>query len=120
MADDATGDEYGDESERILLVQRLKPDRVDEYVEAHDEVPERVVELMDENGVERYDLYLYDDLSISHIVADDFDAFEAAYGDDLEAEQWEERVAAFKRSGVDPDTGEMPDAERIWSFEADD
>jgi L-rhamnose mutarotase len=120
MADGATGGESGSGTERILLVQRLKPDRVDEYVEAHDDVPDRVVELMEDNGIQRYDLYLYDDLAISHVEADDFDAFQAAYGDDPEAEEWEERVTAFKRSGVDPETGEMPDAERIWSFEAGD
>lgn len=108
-----------DHLDRVLLVQDLKPDRVDDYVEAHEDVPDPVVDLMAEHGIRRYDLYLHDGMSISHIVAEDFDAFVEAYGDSPEAEEWEERVSAFKRSGVDPETGAMPLADRIWTFDAE-
>jgi L-rhamnose mutarotase len=111
----ATGDTA--DLEHILLVQELDSDSVEEYVAAHDDVPDRVVELMRTHGVERYELFVYDDLAISYVVAEDFAAFEEAYGDDERAMEWEQRVSAFKDSGVDPETGEMPDADRIWTLE---
>jgi L-rhamnose mutarotase len=102
--------------DRVVLVQSLEPDRVEEYVAAHDDVPDPVVDVMAENGIERYELFVYDTLAISYVVATDFEAFTEAYGADPEVEAWEKHVESFKRSGVDPETGEMPAAERIWTF----
>lgn len=107
----------GTDLERVVLLQRLKPDAVDDYVEAHDDVPDSVVEAMREGGVEEYDLYVYDDVAVSVMDVRDLAEFEAVYGSDPDNEAWEERVGEFKRSGVDPDEMEMPVMERIWSLD---
>ena len=102
--------------ERVVVVQRLKADAVDEYVEAHDDVPDSVVEAMTEGGVEEYELYVHDDVAVGIMDVRDLDEFEAVYGRDPDNQAWEDRVGEFKRSGVDPDEMEMPVAERIWAL----
>jgi len=109
-----------DDRDRVLLVQELDPEHVDAYVEAHEAVPSAVIEAMERGGVERFDLFLHDNLSIGYIVAEDFEAFQETYAEDPECLEWEDRVAAFKQSGVDPDSGEMPLGDRIWSFEREE
>jgi L-rhamnose mutarotase len=106
----------GDDLERVVMLQRLKSDRVDDYVEAHDDVPDSVVAAMDEADVEEYELYVYDDLAVGIMDVPDLERFEAVYGSDPDNEAWEERVGEFKRSGVDPDDMEMPVMEKIWAF----
>jgi L-rhamnose mutarotase len=111
MQKDGSGD-----LERIVVVQRLKPDAVDEYVTAHDDVPDSVVESMRDGGVEEYELYIYEDIAVSIMEVADFEEFEDVYASYPDNQAWEERVGAFKRSGVDPDDMEMPVMERIWSL----
>lgn len=107
--------------ERVVLLQRLKPDAVDEYVAAHDDVPDSVVEAMQKGGVEGYELYVHDDIAVSVMDVRDLEEFEAVYESDPDNREWEERVGEFKRSGVDADDMEMPVMERIWSLrEAED
>jgi L-rhamnose mutarotase len=108
-----------DDLERVVMLQRLKPDAVDDYVAAHDNVPDSVVQAMNDGGVEEYELYVYDDLAVSIMEVADLDEFEAVYGSDPDNQAWEERVGAFKRSGVDPDEMEMPVMEQIWSLAAE-
>jgi len=105
-----------DELERIVMVQRLKPDAVDAYVAAHDDVPSSVVESMREGGVEEYELYVHGNIAVSIMDVADLDEFEAVYGSEPDNRAWEERVGEYKRSGVDPDEMEMPVMERIWSL----
>jgi len=109
-ADDADG-------ERVVLLQRLDPDAVDDYVAAHDDVPDSVVEAMNEAGVEEYELYVEGDVAVSVMTAPDLAEFEAVYEQYPDNREWEERVSQFKRSGVDPDDMEMPTMERIWSLD---
>jgi len=106
-----------DDLERIVMLQRLKPDAVDDYVAAHDDGPESVVEAMEEGGVAEYELYVHDDIAVGIMEVEDLAEFEAVYGSDPDNQAWEERVGEFKRSGVDPDEMEMPVMDRVWSLE---
>ncbi|WP_248517962.1 L-rhamnose mutarotase [Salinarchaeum laminariae] len=105
-----------DDLERIVTVQRLKSDAVDDYVAAHDDVPDSVVEAMEDGGVAEYELYVDGDIAIGIMEVEDLEAFEDVYGSDPDNQKWEERVGEFKQSGVDPDEMEMPVMERIWSL----
>lgn len=106
-----------DSLDRVVMVQRLKSTAVDEYVAAHDDVPESVVEAMEEGGVAEYELYVHDDIAVGIMEVEDLTEFEDVYGNDPDNQAWEERVGEFKRSGVDPDEMEMPVMERIWSLD---
>lgn len=107
-----------DDVERVVLVQELKSDRVEDYLAAHEDVPDPVTERMGEGGVEEFRLFVGDDLSIGYIEVEDFERFQAEYNADPDCEAWERRVAEFKESGVDPDSGEFPVLEEVWTFEA--
>ncbi|MFB6296091.1 MAG: L-rhamnose mutarotase [Halobacteriales archaeon] len=109
-----------DDVDRVVLVQELKPDRVGEYLEAHEDVPDPVTERMAESGVEEFRLFVGDDLSIGYIEVEDFERFQAEYSADPDCEDWEERVAEFKQSGVDTEEGDFPVLDEVWTFEAGD
>ncbi|WP_459191119.1 L-rhamnose mutarotase [Halosimplex sp. J119] len=109
-----------DDLERVVLLQRLKPDATEEYVAAHEDVPDSVVEAMRDGGVENYDLYVHDDIAVSVMDVRDLEEFEAVYESDPDNQAWEERVGQFKRSGIDADDMEIPTMERIWSLSKTD
>jgi L-rhamnose mutarotase len=101
-------------SERVAILQRLDPTQVDEYVEAHEEVPEAVSSAMKQGGVEEYELFVTGNIAVGVVTVNDFDTFVEQYRDDPQTQEWEARVDQFKLSGVDPETMEMPTMERIW------
>lgn len=105
--------------ERVVMLQRLEPDAVDDYIEAHDDVPDSVIDAMDEADVAEYELYVHDDVAVGIMEAPDLERFEEVYGRDPRNEEWERRVAEFKRSGVDPDEMEMPVMDQIWALSDD-
>jgi L-rhamnose mutarotase len=109
-----------DDVERVVLVQELESDRVGDYLEAHEDVPDPVTDRMAESGVEEFRLFVGDDLSIGYIEVEDFERFQEEYSADPDCEAWERRVAEFKESGVDPDAGEFPVLDEVWTFEAGD
>ncbi|MFB6136815.1 MAG: L-rhamnose mutarotase [Halobacteriaceae archaeon] len=106
-------------TERVVMLQELDPDRVDEYLAAHEDVPEAVSDAMERGGVESFELYVRDAVSVGIIEVEDFEAYNEVYMDDPECREWERHVEQFKRSGVDPDSGEMPLMDEVWRFEAD-
>jgi L-rhamnose mutarotase len=125
---DAHGDEGTDTdpnggTERAVYVQRIDPDRREEYVEAHDDVPDAVTDAMERGGVSSFDLYLRDDIAVCILEAADVDAYLDAVDGDEEVAEWERYTGQFKQEGVDadadPEAG-IPFMDRIWSFRPDD
>ncbi|MFB6141443.1 MAG: L-rhamnose mutarotase [Halosimplex sp.] len=106
-------------TERAVYVQRIDPDRRDEYVEAHDDVPEGVTDAMERGTVTDFELYVRDDLAVCILECEDLDAYlDAVDGDEAVAE-WEAYTGRFKREGVDPDADPdegIPFMDRVWSF----
>lgn len=106
-------------TDRAVYVQRLDPDRRDEYVAAHDEVPDGVTEAMERGGVTAFELYVRDDIAVCILECADLDAYlDAVEGDEAVAE-WEAYTGQFKRDGVDPEADPdegIPFMERVWSF----
>jgi len=109
-----------DPLERVVLVQKLKPDRVDEYLDAHEDVPDPVIERMKQSGVREFRLFVEGEYSIGYIEAEDVERFQEEYSTDPDCEAWEERVGEYKQSGVDTESGEFPVLEAVWTFEADE
>jgi L-rhamnose mutarotase len=105
--------------ERVAMIQYLDSDRVDDYLEAHEDVPDAVADAMDRGGVYTYELFVHDDVSVGYAEIEDFDAFVEEYTADEECQEWERRVAEFKRSGVDVDESEVPLMDHVWSLDDD-
>lgn len=108
-----------EELETVALFQRLDPEHVEAYRAAHEAVPSAVTQAMERGGVHSFRLFVEEDISVGVIEVEDFEAFNETYLADEECQMWEEHVAAFKKSGVDVDTGDMPIMEEIWTFERD-
>jgi L-rhamnose mutarotase len=110
------------ETERGVYVQRIDPEYKEEYVEAHEDVPEGVTDAMERGTVTEFDLYVRDDIAVCILEVEDLDTYLEAVTDDEAVEEWERHVAAFKREGVDvdaPEDEQIPFMERIWRFEPD-
>ncbi|QGA82216.1 L-rhamnose mutarotase [Halomicrobium sp. LC1Hm] len=110
----------GSDTETVVVMQRLDPDRVDEYVESHEHVPAAVTRAMEAGGVEEFRLFVEDDVAVCVVEAESFEAYQERYESDEACLEWEAHVDQFKRSGVDPETGEMPTMDEIWSFTSDE
>lgn len=108
-----------DDLEQVAILQRIKPEMTDEYVEAHDDVPHSVIDAMVEGGVHEYRLYLRDEIAVGIVEVEDMDRFQERYESDPENEEWEAYVEQFKTDGIDPDDMEMPVMEEIWSLSED-
>ncbi|MEY7851777.1 L-rhamnose mutarotase [Natrarchaeobius sp. A-rgal3] len=109
-----------DDLERAVYLQRIDPDRRDEYVAAHDDVPDGVTDAMERAGVERFDLYVRDDIAVCILEAEDISAYDEVMADDPAVAEWERHVAQFKTEGVDVDADsdeQIPYMEELWSFE---
>lgn len=110
-----------EDTERAVYVQRIDPDHKQEYVEAHDDVPEGVTDAMESGTVVEFDLYVRDDVAVCILEAEDLDAYLDAMTGNEAVEEWERHVAQFKREGIDVDAPEgeqIPFMDRIWRFQS--
>lgn len=107
-----------DDTERAVYVQRIDPERREEYVEAHDDVPAGVVDAMERGGVTEFELYVRDDVAVCILEAEDLDAYLETVDGDEAVEEWERHVAEFKDEGVDVDDEDepIPFMDRIWTL----
>lgn len=106
-----------DETDRAVYLQRIDPEHRAEYLAAHEDVPEGVTRAMEEAGVERFELYVREEIAVCILEAEDLERYDEAMADDPAVEEWERRVARFKTEGVDVESGEAPYMEEVWSFE---
>jgi L-rhamnose mutarotase len=106
--------------ERAVYLQRIDPNEKEAYVDTHDDVPPGVTDAMERAGVERFDLYVRDDIVICILEAEDIKAYDKMMADDAAVQEWERHVAQFKTDGVDVDAEsdeQIPYMDRLWSFE---
>ncbi|MFB6119631.1 MAG: L-rhamnose mutarotase [Halobacteriaceae archaeon] len=106
---------------RVAFLQRLKPDRVDDYVEAHQDVPTAVTDTMADADVEWFDVFVRDEIAVCVLsVADPerfADTYERAMAENETIADWERLNNGFKREGMDGDG--IPWMERVWTAEFD-
>lgn len=107
------------DTERAVYVQRINPDHREEYLEAHEDVPEGVSDAMRRGGVTEFELYVREDLAVCILEAEDIDVYLDEIDGDEAVEEWERYVAQFKRGGVDVDDDDepIPFMKRIWTLE---
>ena len=107
------------DTDRAVYVQRLDEERIDEYVDAHERVPDGVTAAMERGGVTDFEVYVRGDVAVCVLEAADLDAYLDEVTGAPAVEEWERRVAQFKDEGVDVDAPadeQIPFMDRIWSF----
>ena len=94
--------------ERVCFTARIRPDRLDEYVERHKAVWPDMRAALSETGWHNYSLFLTDDgLLIGYLETDDFDAARAAMARTEVNAAWQAEMAEFFEGAGDqrPDEG---------------
>lgn len=109
------------DTERAVYIQRIDPEQREEYLEAHNNVPDGVSQAMKRGGVTEFELYVRDDLAVCILEAQDIDAYLESIDGDESVEEWERYVAQFKHEGVnvDDDDEPIPFMECIWTLSDD-
>jgi len=102
-------------TERSAFVLRVRPDRIDEYVEAHRNVWPEMLAALREAGIGNYTIFRHGNEVFGYLESDDL-AAAAAY---LEAQEvnarWQDAMAALLEERV-PDAG-PPALEEIFRLD---
>jgi L-rhamnose mutarotase len=92
---------------RSAFVLRVRPDKVDEYVEAHRDVWPEMLEALRAAGIRNYTIFRSDNEMFGYFEADDL----AAAGAYMEAQdvstRWQDAMAELLQERV-PDAGPTP------------
>lgn len=99
-------------TERVCFVLRLKADRVDEYVAAHEHVWPEMREALSEAGWRNYSLFVRadDGLVVGYLETDDFEAAQSGMAATEVNARWQAGMADYfdNPAGVQPDQAMRP------------
>jgi L-rhamnose mutarotase len=99
-------------TERVCFVLRLRPDRVDEYVVAHEHVWPDMLEALKTAGWRNYSLFVRPDdgLVVGYLETDDFVAAQSAMAAIEVNARWQATMADYFQNpeGVQPDQAMTP------------
>lgn len=91
---------------RFCFVQRVRPDRLEEYRRRHAEVWPEMLRALADTGWRDYRLYLSDDgLLVGQVECDDLQAALARMSSREVNARWQESMAPYFVSGENPDEG---------------
>ena len=94
-------------TERSAFVLRVKPDRIDEYVEAHRNVWPEMLDALRNAGIRNYSIFLHGNLAFGYLESDDFDAaWQYMAAQDVNT-RWQDAMAELLDERV-PDEGPPP------------
>ena len=99
-------------AERVCFVLRLKPERVAEYVAAHEHVWPDMLDALSDAGWRNYSLFIRpeDGLVVGYLETDDFAAAQSAMAATEVNARWQAGMADFfqNSAGVLPDEAMKP------------
>lgn len=96
----------GAAQERVCFTMRLKPDRVDDYLAAHDHVWPEMLQALRESGWHDYSLFVDppSGLVVGYLVTDDYEAAQAEMARRDVNTRWQATMAPYFVSESDPDS----------------
>ena len=99
-------------TERVCFVLRLKPERVDEYVAAHEHVWPEMLGALSDAGWRNYSLFVRPDdgLVVGYLETDDFAAAQSGMTATAVNARWQAGMADYFQNpaGVRPDQAMKP------------
>ncbi|MEE4023460.1 L-rhamnose mutarotase [Gordonia sp. PKS22-38] len=106
------------DTQRVCFVMHLKPERVDDYLDAHTTVWPEMLDALRESGWRNYSLFLREDDSmiVGYLETDDFEqAAKAMEATDINA-RWQAHMSQYflpaRTSDPSTDDGANPDTVR--------
>lgn len=94
------------ESRRVCFTMRLKPERVDDYLAAHQTVWPEMLDALRETGWRDYSLFVdkQEGLVVGILETDDFEAAQAAMNEREVNARWQAGMAEFFAEEAAPDS----------------
>ncbi|BBY27806.1 L-rhamnose mutarotase [Mycolicibacterium sediminis] len=107
--------------ERVCFVMHLRPDRVDDYLAAHDEVWPEMLDALRDTGWHNYSLFLRadDGMVVGYLETDDFERATATMAETAVNARWQAVMSEYFRPPATPDgSGAHPatDQQRLTEY----
>ena len=94
-------------TERTAFVLRVRPDKLDEYVEAHREVWPELLDALRAAGIRNYTIFRSGNEMFGYFEADDLEAAGRYLEGQEVSARWQDRMAEYLEERV-PDAGPPP------------
>lgn len=103
-----------DDTTRVCFVMYLKPDRVDDYLAAHQHVWPDMLDALRESGWHNYSLFLrpVDGMIVGYLETTDFDRATTEMERTAVNERWQARMSEFFQPAGSDHDGANPDTVR--------
>ena len=106
--------------ERLALVYRVKPEKKEEYIKAHDEAWPEILKGLKVAGCHEMTIFIRGDLLFLYALIDDIDNFTKTREKDPYFQKWNEWMYQLLEHPYDKDEpGAFAGLDEIWRFEAD-
>ncbi|MFT4041530.1 MAG: L-rhamnose mutarotase [Gordonia sp. (in: high G+C Gram-positive bacteria)] len=92
--------------QRVCFTMKLRSDRIDDYLAAHQDVWPEMLEALRTTGWHNYSLFLrrHDGLVVGYLETDDFDRARELMAQTAVNEKWQSQMAEYFDAGTNPDT----------------
>ncbi|WP_426626055.1 L-rhamnose mutarotase [Leifsonia sp. McL0607] len=99
--------------QRVCFTMRLKPERVNDYLTAHETVWPEMLDALKASGWNNYSLFVdrEEALVVGYLETDDFEGALAAMNEREVNARWQATMAGFFAEGTAPDSTMKPLAE---------
>ena len=94
-------------TQRSAFVLRVRPDKIDEYVDAHRDVWPELLAALTEAGIRNYTIFRHGNEVFGYFEADDLGRAEAHLAAQEVSARWQDAMADFLDERV-PDSGPSP------------
>jgi L-rhamnose mutarotase len=104
--------------EHVLFVQKVKPEKRQEYLEAHRKVWPDVLKLIRDSGVQREIIWIRDDTLYVYIMAENFDRALGYQGETKVFQKWLEKMRPLLSEMQDySEEGRIVKLEKVFDLE---
>jgi L-rhamnose mutarotase len=104
--------------EHVLFIQKVRPEKKQEYLEAHRKVWPEVLTLIKDSGVQREIIWIKDETLYVYIMAEDFDKALGRQGETKLFQKWVEKMQPLLSEMQDySEEGRIVKLEKVFDLE---
>ena len=104
--------------EHVLFIQKVRPEKKQEYLEAHRKVWPEVLSLIKDSGVQREIIWIKDETLYVYIMAEDFDKALGRQGETKLFQKWVEKMQPLLSEMQDySEEGRIVKLEKVFDLE---
>ena len=104
--------------EHILFIQRVKPEKKEEYIQAHRKVWPDLLKLIRDSGVKRELIWIQDETLYIYVMAEDFDRALGYQGEQKLFQEWVAKMGPLLAEMQDfSEEGKIVKLENVFDLE---